>query len=64
MTWFEFFQRDSIKRPGPSQFYVELQKNYKLKDLVFFCFFFEKSLLNDLVFFVVVEKSLLKDLVY
>ena len=48
-TWFEFFQRDSIKRPGPSQFYVELQKNvlFLLNDLVYF--FFEKSLLNDLV---------------
>ena len=42
-----FFQRDSIKRPGPFQFYVELQKNvlFLLNDLVFF----EKSLLNYLV---------------
>ena len=34
----EFFQRDSIKRPGPSQFYVQLQK-------------IVLSLLNDLVSF-------------
>ena len=36
--WSEFFQRVSIKRPGPSQFYVQLQK-------------IVLSLLNDLVSF-------------
>ena len=62
LVW--IFSKVSIKRPVPSRFDVVSQKNVLslLKDLVYF--FFEKSLLNDLVFFVVVEKSLLKDLVY
>ena len=36
---FEFFQRDSIKRPGPSQFYVELQKNVLFLLNVLVCIF-------------------------